>query len=245
MSKFEVGDAVIVKRKIGNLGVKDVVAIVRIVDGDTIGVEALNKTIKGHSIQGKTKIYKDNGWFICDPTEKEVEIISGDNLEHKGFRVGDRVISVRGVGRNEVIGAKGTVINPFCSISVLFDRECKVNGHKCKCSGNWYSCDRDDGWNCQTDDLRKLDDPTEIPEAPQEPQEYTEFVGFIKQVPEQYIYVARDMDGKLFAYIDEPKIDVGGIQYWEARFKRLNDDLFPKLTFKDGALKIREVKGSE
>lgn len=254
-TEFKVGDVVLIKNRIGGKKAENVLAIVRLINDDTIGIEALNKSIHGHNIRGKTKIYKNNGWYINEPSKKDIEIIKGDNAECNGYKVGDRVISVSGVGINNVVGAIGTVLHPHGLISVLFDSEYKINGHDF--DDKYFSCDREDGWNCRIDDVKLLSTadkpknkpkeskPTEAEPETEKESEFGAFIGFIKEVPEQYIYVARDKDGKLFAYIDEPKIDVGGIQYWAKRFKRLKDDLFPRLTFKDGALKIREGKGDE
>ena len=60
-------------------------------------------------------------------------------------------------------------------------------------------------------------------------------------VPIKYRFVARDLDGKLFAYPNEPILDYGKTQWWGENGKKIDDTLFSFLTFQDKPLDIREI----
>lgn len=52
-------------------------------------------------------------------------------------------------------------------------------------------------------------------------------------LPPEFAYIARDKDGLLFAYVDKPKRDIGGTQWYGERFKKINDSLLPDLKWTD------------
>lgn len=248
MKEFKVGD--VIKKKIGPN--KYICVIRAIKENGTLGVEIISKKFKGHNLDGVIK--NTQGWWIFNNSVYDIEII--EKQSWGVFTTGDRVRVKDVVGCNVVKNAEGTVI--YCdggSIGIMFDPIYDINGHAL----NLDNIETRQGWNVYYEKVERIKGtgaeipadnpvkPVEIKEDqfPDTDKDFIEFITFIKQVPEQYIYVARDTDGKLFAYIDKPKIDIGGLQYYGEKFKRINNDLFPKLTFKDGVLKIREVKGDE
>lgn len=62
-----------------------------------------------------------------------------------------------------------------------------------------------------------------------------------KNIPTTYSWVARDQDGKLFAYPAKPVLDYRKTQWYGERGKKVEDTLFSFLTFSRGPLNIREV----
>ena len=62
-----------------------------------------------------------------------------------------------------------------------------------------------------------------------------------KNIPAAYTWVARDQDGKLFAYPAKPVLDYRKTQWYGERGKKVEDTLFSFLTFSRGPLDIREV----
>lgn len=62
-----------------------------------------------------------------------------------------------------------------------------------------------------------------------------------KNIPATYSWVARDQDGKLFAYPDKPVLDYRKTQWYGEHGKKVEDTLFSFLTFSRGPLNIREV----
>lgn len=62
-----------------------------------------------------------------------------------------------------------------------------------------------------------------------------------KNIPTTYSWVARDQDGKLFAYPDKPVLDYRKTQWYGEHGKKVEDTLFSFLTFSRGPLNIREV----
>ena len=246
MTKFKIGDAVICK---GAGTAKDIVGVVRAAEADKVGIECLTKRILGHNLSGQLERGSTQGWWVSKFNYSTLKII--EPAERYGFRIGDRVVSVKGIGGNDVAGARGTVVGFAGGIAVLFDKDFNISGHKL--DGYPFESDRPDGWFCAPSNIEHISpkSATPPPEATKdkdltaEDKDFKTFIEYIRQVPEQYLYIARDKDGKLFAYIDEPKIDVGGIQFYSKRFKKIKDDLFPALKFESGVLKIREVKGDE
>ena len=252
---IKVGDLVKIKSDNGfQSGSKNAVAIVRIVKPQgKLGIEIISVDYNGHDLGGIVE--NDRGWWCA---ANEVKLIEKETIN--GFTIGDRVIVRDKVGNRNVKNATGTVISfdqpcgkhDGSEICVMFDLEFNIEGH----NGNYGDDDKGFGdtkscwWIIVADKtIKKIDgdNKTEVPaEEPSReipPQEH--YTADKKEVLDVYIYVARDMDGKLFAYIEEPKIDVGGIQFYGKGFKKISDDLFAELKFEDGALKIREVKGNE
>ena len=247
MKEFKVGDVI----KSSFRG-KKYICVIRAVKPAALGVEVISDKFTGHNLDGIIK--NKQGWWVFRSYCSGVEII--EKQSENGFTTGDRVRVKEEVGCNAVKNAEGTVIDSNGkSIGIMFDPIYDINGHSLSLS-DIETCQ---GWMVYYKKVERIkgtdaEIPADNPVKPIEIKEdqssdtdkgFIEFMTFIKQVPEQYIYVARDTDGKLFAYIDKPKIDFGGLQYYGEKFKRINNDLFPKLTFKDGALKIREVKGDE
>ena len=254
IQEAKIGDAILIEKRALNLKNEYAVGIVRTINKDTygkinaVGIEFLTETINGHNLCGK--LDNSNGWFIFKDKENNLSII--EKNEFKGFKIGDRVKSVHGVGRESVVGATGTVVGfTRVCVGVLFDKEYDISGH------DFYSvekdkqlqADRNNGWFCLSDDIKKISEQepqnTEKEAEPQEPEKAESkdadsiFDSYIEQVPKQYIYVARDMDGKLFAYIDEPIIDIGRMQYYAKRYKKINDKLFPELRYEKGILNVK------
>lgn len=62
-----------------------------------------------------------------------------------------------------------------------------------------------------------------------------------KNIPATYSWVARDQDGKLFAYPAKPILDYRKTQWYGEHGKKVEDTLFSFLTFSRGPLNIREV----
>ena len=189
-----------------------------------------------------------------------------DTIEVDGFRIGDRV-SYRGIKSS---CATIAIINSCGNIGVVFDTH---KGHDL--NGWLQGKAKGFGWWAKAEALFHIDTaetpttPLEWSDKPYaKPQEIsaakphagdtakkiceeiestkakTEAI-YISQIPEIYIYIARDKDGKLFAYVAEPVVDICGEQYYGEKFKKINDKLFPDLKFKHGAKRIREAKIDE
>lgn len=241
-TEFKIGDAVILREDILNTGKSNTVGIVRAFDNIWIGVEFISKKFDGHNLNGTLE--NRQGYWFSEDTEL-IELVK--KSEAFGFKIGDRVIA-KIAGGNDVRNACGTIIEicgsgEYCDIGVLFDKKFNVIGHDL----NGFA-DRNDGWwfcgeSVVKETLTLIYD-NDMPCKVEEPvnEEGSGGSADIKQVPIEYIWVARDLDGKLFAYIDEPIRDIGNTQYYSEHFKRLKDGLFPTLKFNDGALKIREVR---
>lgn len=78
------------------------------------------------------------------------------------------------------------------------------------------------------------------PSNPRKTEQYTIFEDR-KNIPTTYSWVARDQDGKLFAYPDKPVLDYRKTQWYGEHGKKVEDTLFSFLTFSRGPLNIREV----
>lgn len=239
---FEVGDIVKITNPQSSIIPKNAIGIVRVggKDGEDIGVEILSHNITGHSLSDAPNLrLKKQGWWVgkFDGLEK-VKC----NSKIQRFKIGDRVeCSSKGIG---------TIVNiSLRSIAVYFDLEGAFSGHDCGFDNN-SKC----GWWVTESDLKKIDEspkkkterdiPAHAPDPLKDKKNYHSDID-IAEVPEVYIFVARDRDGKLFAYMDEPKIDVGGSQYYAERYKKIKNDLFAELKFDDGVLRIRGEKSDE
>lgn len=75
---------------------------------------------------------------------------------------------------------------------------------------------------------------------PQKTEQYT-ILEDRKNIPTTYSWIARDQDGKLFAYPDKPVLDYRKTQWYGEHGKKVEDTLFSFLTFSCGPLNIREV----
>ena len=259
---FKIGDLVrIVNPKKGSdlIAAKNGIGIIRY-GGEKAayyGVEILSNSYCGHDLGGMLKHKRGTQGWWCETNELELIPKKSNGV----YTIGDRVLVKSAVGRKGIKKAKGTIVsfehpskrkNIIC---VMFDIEYDIGGH----NGIWHdSRDFGNAENCWwVSDLMNV----EVLEhhAPEEPErnELTEampkntdkaaieFNECVRQVPDAYIYVARDKDGKLFAYVDYPIVDVGGMQFYAKRFKRLDDRLFSELKFENGAVKIREVGDHE
>lgn len=250
-SKFEVGDIV---RVIDNYGWSNTIpehacGIVRAIrdeateDDVRVGVEILSHRIGGHDLRETDYIrLKGQGWWFGG---KQLEKITAGTGDYEGFEIGDRV-------RDRGLNKKGTIVMLIGegTIGVMFDLDQVFNGHNLRDTfgdstrGWWFT--HGNGFEKIYDEPRgekgkRKDAPKDKPESVPPQEECADK----NEVPDVYIFVARDRDGKLFAYMDEPKIDVGGAQYYAARYKKIKNDLFADLKFEDGALKIREGKDDE
>ena len=258
IQEAKTGDAILINKESGLMLKNEyAVGIVRVIKRDSdgkiksIGIEVLTETVFGHNLGGV--LDNNNGWWFFDKTEKELSIIKENELN--GFKIGDRVESVNGVGTNSVIGATGTVVGFNKSgncMAVLFDKEYDIVGHDfyTTTGDKLLQADRRDGWFCERERIKNISErnPKEPEKAESKDIEHIPQIGelidsifdsYIEQVPKQYIYVARDMDGKLFAYIDEPIIDIGRMQYYAKRYKKINDNLFPELKYEKGILNVK------
>lgn len=134
MREFKVGDLVRVKtgRSAGCKFDEDNCGVVRHVDTETCSVDFFRGRVNeayGHDCGlGKEIIPDKTGWncFIED-----LELYAAGVMEYKGFRVGDRVVTVKKDSYHEK-GCTGTVVGIECalpcSILVRFDKRCKIRG---------------------------------------------------------------------------------------------------------------------
>lgn len=254
-SIYEIGDVVRIsnsfphKREIrGEIGV-----IREVIWGSTCGVEILTTTFDGgHDCGGRTQ--KGCGYYINSPELSRIPKI--DCL----FQPGDRVRCIKEYDyKHNVVGKEGTVVRADgMSVGVRFDKN--IGGHDL--GGLLKGGYSGHGWNFPESCLelineKKAGDSREESESATQDEEYPDeqtvevelcvdskkqedtFAEYIKKIPTPYIFVARDTDGSLFAYIEEPCVDIGGKQYYGERFKKIDDSLFPSLNFMDGAKKIR------
>lgn len=155
------------------------------------------------------------------------------------FKIGDRVRAISGIevyGRVKC-GDTWRVCTDQCYDNVGVDWDRDIGGHNCNGTARARH-----GWNVP---VRFLELEKKENSDSENKERREEYVSDKKEVPCGYIFVARDRDGKLFAYMDEPIVDVGGAQYYAERYKKIKDDLFAGLKFEDGALKIREGKDDE
>ena len=210
-------------------------------DDVRVGVEILSHRISGHNGTDYIRLSGQGWWF----REKQLEKITAGTGDYEGFEIGDRV-------RDRGLNKKGTIVMlvDASTIGVMFDLDQTFNGHNLR---NTFGDSTRGWWFTHGNSFEKIyDEPRgknekreDAPKAKPESAPPQEECADKKEVPDVYIFVARDRDGNLFAYIDEPKIDVGGAQYYAARYKKIKNDLFADLKFEDGALKIREGKDDE
>lgn len=142
------------------------------------------------------------------------------------FKVGDRVRCIKGFDGVNLAGKTGTVVE-LCGddrVGVDFD-DAFFMGHEC--AGTARNGHGRYGYNNQLELLTDIDEPhVEKVDKPVEKKEKL-------NLPSEFAYIARDKDGLLFAYVNKPKRDVGGTQWYGEQFKKIDDSLLPYLKWTD------------
>lgn len=176
-----------------------------------------NQNVDDHDCKGGYWIYIDDG--LLEPAPRE-------------FEVGDRVKAIAACDKERrFIGKYGTVreVNykseTGLEVYVEFDREPDPP---------FYS------WWCEAASLVLAE--SETPAAHTEVKEVEAIwevkISDVVAVPSGYNYVARDMDGELFAYVYEPIVDIGRRQWYGKQFKKIDNNLFRELTWACTPLKV-------
>lgn len=235
MSKFEVGDIVKAVKPLGHNDVTGVIGIIRGNDGTGVvkyDVEFFGDKVEANT-QDRSKRRKGGFWW-CD--DKQLEKLDPDL--GNGWFIGDIV-------KYDLDGDEGVVVESHGDncVGVIFEGKLKREyGH------NLHGQTKHGGWWVRDITLVKrqarqaerekppqvivIDDLTPVQDAPDRSV-------VLKQIPPAYRYIARDKDGKLFAYIDKPVRDVGGTQWYSERYKAIDAGLFPNIKWTDDPLEIR------
>lgn len=132
--EFKVGDLVRVKSEYsaGCKFYEDNCGVVRSVDNQTCSVDFFRGRVDeeyGHDCGLGDEILPDRTGWNC--YTKDLELYAAVVIEYKGFRVGDRVVTVKKDNYHEE-GCTGTVVGIECAlpcpILVRFDKRCKIRG---------------------------------------------------------------------------------------------------------------------
>lgn len=214
---MKVGDRVKVKDKFCGTDLKGKTGTIVYVFGTRVGVDFDEPFPEGHNCDGRAK--SGNGRY---GQERELELLTP-------FKVGDRVRAIAAVdGYKNLIGKTGTVVSIESTLRVGVDFDESFNGgHACGGMAKEY--------NGRYADAKCFELLKEIETSIEEVRSATVKL----DLPPEFAYVARDMDGLLFAYVDKPKRDVGGKQWYGERFKKLNDSLCPDLKWTDEPYEVR------
>lgn len=137
------------------------------------------------------------------------------------FKVGDRVKAIAACDNDtSYIGKTGKVVG----VSPVH-RRLKINVKFDNANYNWW---------CEESSLELIvDSKHETPK--QEPATIT-----IAGLDRKYKYIARDKDGSLFAYVEKPVIDVGGLQWYGKEYKALDSELLKEIKWGDEPVEINQ-----
>lgn len=150
----------------------------------------------------------------------ELEAISASiSVGGRPLEKGERTVvdPVKGVAR--ILGPNGEVLSEFKlggAGEVVFSTQAEIGGIR-----------------AETVTVEELTSPKKI--------EQLTILTDRKDIPATYSWVARDQDGKLFAYPAKPVLDYRKTQWYGEHGKKVEDTLFSFLTFSRGPLNIREV----
>lgn len=229
---FAVGDIVKAKKIVGFNDVKAVIGIVRKIGTHEfpIGVEFFGDKMSGHSLDGSLE--KEKGWWCSKDWLEKIDAGTGE------FRTGD-IVEMNSDDYSIPDGRRGVVIwggEDTDSIGVAWDDW--GDGHDLRDIAK--TC----GWFVDGEDLRLIkrqagqrgeqerkDASPRTPEPqPILPERY--------DIRPPYRYIARDKDGKLFAYETKPVRDLGGRQWFGKPFKKIKDEYYPSLKWEDEPIEI-------
>lgn len=216
--KFKVGDRVRCIKGFDGVNLAGKTGtVVELCGDDRVGVDFDDAFVVGHECAGTARIGHGRYGY-----NNQLELLTNND-----FAVGDRVTCTEVNGHKEIAGTV-RVVSGKSSIGVEFDEnmgghslEGRVeNGH-----GWWFYGELDR--IKKTSKTVKTDEP--LVEKVDKPVEKKEKLN----LPSEFVYIARDKDGLLFAYVDKPKRDVGGTQWYGEQFKKIDDSLLPDLKWTD------------
>lgn len=242
---FKVGDRVVAIRDYGNVRKGDTGKIVHIVANSNpdIGVRWNREDWGFHNCSGNCE--NKHGYYVEEGDIK---------LQETSFKVGDRVqfksleelkaefgekIEVTCGWNSE--GAMDHLCGTFATISRIDGKHIDLKDFTTTGSTNWaYS----------TDMIKHVEDkPQKTPKKPQSknPQKLTEQELKILTSTDKK-YIARDLDGMLFAYSERPVKDIGGQQWYSSKpYKEIRErNLFMFITWDSSPVEIKILlKGGE
>lgn len=224
-SKFKEGDRV---RAIaacdgenGLIGKTGVVVSIEGVGTHPVGVRFDEKFARGHTLNRKCE---DGFGRWCE--ESSLELLDDE------LKVGDRVEYTE-TTYPYLTGRRGTIkaINNeyYTNYAVEFDEHFD-GGHTCD-----GRCKIGHGFYVYKKEFKKLppEDKQETPK--QRPATIT-----VAGLDRKYKYIARDKDGSLFAYVEKPVVDVGGVQWYGTQYKALDGKLFKEIKWGDEPVEINQ-----
>lgn len=235
--KFKVGDIVRAIKDVGQNDVKGMVGIVRVVrdegsEDEDYGVEFFGDKMSGHNLGGR--IEGETGWF-CNAYE--IEKIK-DLDAGSGYLIGDIVECTQNIDWVKK-GTRGIIVCNRCGVSWEEDKD---RGHDLRGET------KNSGWWVDPAYIKLIKRQAAIPSTPPDGRTVEQVVEderetipttVLKKIPVIYRYIARDSDGKLFAYVDKPTRDIGGKQWYGAQFKAIDAELFADVKWSDDPLEIR------
>ena len=232
--KFKIGDRVKCIKPFGsNEQLVGKIGTIKIFDNVHIGVQFDEKFYEGHNLNGRVDCPIGHGWY---GHEEEVELL--DEKRECELKVGDRVRCIKPFdSKRSLVGKCGTIREikgekgGSYEIGVQFDGRFE-HGHDLdgRCPDGYGR------WGAR--DALELIIEAEVEELWRPEPEKCKESEYVNSIPFKYKYVARDKDGKLFAYVEKPIIDIGGQQWYGKECKVIDKGLFKDLKFNDEPRRI-------